>query len=186
MSKDSFNPLGAEVIETLASVAPMVSPYELLEIVTEEVEKHLPKSLNGEKKAQIAARQRVLSFMTKLEYKSKTDLHRHIGKAAKAKMSGRWTEADLGASPERINKMRENREPFSSEDYLADVDSPIAPGGRTALMVEAEAGDFEEVKRLHALGARTELLDNWGYTAEVRARVCGHEEIGDWLKEHPQ
>lgn len=186
MSKGSFNPLGAEVAETLASVAPMVSPYELLEIVTEEVEKHLPSSLNGEKKAQIAARQRVLTFMTSLEYKSKMDLHRHIGKAAKEKLAGRWKEADLGATPERIAKMSEDREPFSSEDYLGDVDQPVAPGGRTALMVEAEAGHLDEVKRLHALGARTGLLDNWGYTAEVRARVCGHDEIGDWLKEHPQ
>ena len=186
MSKDSFNPLGTEVAQTLSSVAPMVSPYELLEIVTEEVEKYLPSSLNGDKKAQIAARQRVLTFMTSLEYRSKKDLHRHIGKAAKEKLSGRWPNSTPGASAERIAKMSKDHEPFSSEDYLGDVDQPIAPGGRTALMVEAEAGDFDEVKRLHELGARTGLLDNWGYTAEVRARVCGHEEIGDWLKEHPQ
>lgn len=186
MSDTKFNPFGQEVVETLASAAPMVTPQELLEVVTEEVEKYLPSSLKGENKAKTAARQKVLSFMTSLEYKSKGELHRHIGRALKMKQCGRWKEAETCVSAEKIEEMREARDLDSCRSHTEDIDMVVDIGGRTALMLEAEVGDLEEVKKLHGLGARTDLKDNWGNTAERRAWLLGHTEVAEWLRDNPQ
>ena len=56
---------------------------------------------------------------------------------------------------------------------LANIDAPVNEYGSTELMIAANGGDVEEVKRLLAAGAKVNVANNDGYTALMFAALNG-------------
>ncbi|MBR6976319.1 MAG: ankyrin repeat domain-containing protein, partial [Ottowia sp.] len=71
----------------------------------------------------------------------------------------------------------------SVDDALRDVDiNKRDANGQTPLMLAAEAGDIERVRRLIAVGAKLDDADKQGNTALSLAQAAGHKDIVKMLR----
>lgn len=178
---EAVNPLGKEVEELLATeTEPMITPPQLLEIVTEGLAKTLPGTLRG------AAKQRVLSFLIDPEYRY--DIRKHIALAIKARASGRWPDANPTDNSDRIDGLVAEHKNYAGDagtedEPLAEIDSPVMTGNLTRLHVAASDNEYDEVVRLvEKCGARLDVVDNSGFVPAKRARFFGHHLIAEYLE----
>jgi hypothetical protein len=188
MSKKEFESSPQKSEEILEVPESGILPQHLLEIVTEEMKKQLPVTLNGEDPVKIAARQRVLSFMVDLEYQDQSSLNGHIEKAIKHNLQGRWPEKDAGDNSPRVEELCDKYKDCVDEndvDFIPDIDREVAPGGLSRIFLAAMDGEMDEVQRLYNAGARLDLLDNNGCTLQKKARLMGHPSIAEWIEKQP-
>lgn len=174
-----FDPLGPAVADRLSATQPLVTPEQLLEVVTQKLEKELPGNLKGK------ARQRVLVFLAETEYRH--DLKTHIQSAQGLRAAGHWDEKDANDNSDRIEAKARQYQMASGEEEIEeeevqDVDQPVGPGNMTRLHIAAMDGERDEVVRLvEQEGARVDVLDNNKWTPSQRAHAMGHTWIERYL-----
>lgn len=171
---ERVDPLGSEVEELLTETEPAVTPQQLLEIVTETLEKSLPGDLHGK------ARQNVLAFLVETEYRH--SIKTHVGRAVRMRVAGRWKENDPYDNSDRVDVLIGE---FSSMVGLKEplaINQPVGPGGLTSLHMAAMDGEMEEVKRLvEKDGADVNVRDNLKKTPYDRARAFAHHAVAEYL-----
>lgn len=173
-----IDPLGSEVEGLLTETEPSVTPQQLLEIVTEALEKNLPGDLKGK------ARQNVLTFLIENEYRH--SLKPHVGRAVHLRLAGRWNEHEAYDNSDRVDTLIERYKAIVGHgDEVADVrdiDQVVGPGGVTRLHVAAMDGEYAECKRLIEVeGANPDVIDNNKMNPYKRARAYGHHLVAEYL-----
>jgi len=177
--KEEINPHGREVEEILLHFEPCATTHQLLEVVTEQLEKTLPVNLHGK------ARQRVLSFLVQIEYRH--SLNGHVILASSLRADGRWHDHNQMDNSPRIDSLIEKYREYTDVDgensCVPAIDMAVGPGGLTRLHVAAMDGEFDEVVRLvECLHASLFVVDNLKKTPCDRARAFGHHTIAEYLK----
>lgn len=181
ISKKEFDPLSPEVAERLSQTNPLVTPEQLLEVVTQQLEEGLPGSLKGK------ARQKVLTFLVETEYHH--DFKTHLQRAVEKRLAGDWKEELMPDNSTRVREKAEEYCQLSGEEepepeVIENIDQPVSQGGLTRLHLAAMDGEYEETVRLvEEEGARVDVLDNNKWTPAMRANAMGHVRIQKYLEE---
>jgi hypothetical protein len=171
---ERVDPLGSEVEELLAETEPAVTPQQLLEIVTETLEKSLPGDLHGK------ARQNVLAFLVETEYRH--SVKTHVGRAVRMRMAGRWKENDPYDNSDRVDVLIGAFGAMTGSEEPVAINQPIGPGGLTSLHMAAMDGEMDVVKKLVEKDrADVNVRDNLKKTPYDRARAFGHHAVAEYL-----
>lgn len=176
---EKLDPLGSEVESLLAGTEPKVTPQQLLEIVTETLQKNLPSGLVGK------ARQNVLTFLVQTEYRY--GIKSHIHRAVQLRLAGRWEEHDPYDNSDRVDALIEKYKAVAGTDddgadEVAEIDQPVGPGALTRLHMAAMDGEYDEVVRLvEKENANPNVIDNLKKTPHDRARAFGHHRVAEYL-----